>query len=478
MKNFCRSAHSPATAHRRGTVLIVVLWASLGLVSVALLFGHSMMMAYRGSDNDLAGRQADQAIEGAIRYAESLLTSSTTPGVLPDVTTYDSEEVPVGEATFWFIGRQLDTGSPIDGKTRVYGLIDEASKLNINTVSSTTLQNLPIASMTSDFTDAIVQWHSPAPTSGTPTSSSSAASSTNKQSPFESIEELAYVTGATRDILYGEDANLNGVLDPNEDDANANPPNDNADGKLDPGLLEYVTVFSRESNLQKDGTKRIAINNPNDPNNTFSTYLTTKFPSKNPADIQQIVAAAIDPSSTSLLAFYMNCGASGASGTSILTEAEFGQIAYDLTTVDQQTKFADTGKNYLTGLVNVNTASQTVLAAIVGSDRGLDARQLPGHFSRSRTPVMHGSRRRSDSRRRADSGALEHRLESNHRQMLAGQRGYRRGGALRARLSPDEGRDRPKQRDAARHLPAQPRAARLGAGQGHSRRPRGAEGTR
>src|SRR6266540_4281702 len=42
-----------------GSVLIVVLWACLGLVSVTLLFGHSMLLAYRGADNDLSGRQAE-----------------------------------------------------------------------------------------------------------------------------------------------------------------------------------------------------------------------------------------------------------------------------------------------------------------------------------------------------------------------------------------------------------------------------------
>ena len=58
-----------------GSVLFVVLWASVGLVSIALLFGHAMLMTYRGADNDLAGRQADQAIEGAVRYAESLFVN-------------------------------------------------------------------------------------------------------------------------------------------------------------------------------------------------------------------------------------------------------------------------------------------------------------------------------------------------------------------------------------------------------------------
>src|SRR5689334_8152807 len=93
-----------SSAQRRGSVLIVTLWASMGLVAVALLFGHSMLMTYRGADNDLAGRQADQAIEGAIRYAETLFVSPDTPGEFPDLTSYSAEAMPIGEATAWFLG--------------------------------------------------------------------------------------------------------------------------------------------------------------------------------------------------------------------------------------------------------------------------------------------------------------------------------------------------------------------------------------
>src|SRR5262245_19249789 len=95
-------------AHR-ASVLIVVLWASLGLVSVALLFGHSMVMTYRGADNDLSGMQAEQAIEGVARYVETLLVNAGTPGQILDLTTYETEAVPVGEAKFWLLGGFVDT---------------------------------------------------------------------------------------------------------------------------------------------------------------------------------------------------------------------------------------------------------------------------------------------------------------------------------------------------------------------------------
>ncbi len=107
--------------------------------------------------------------------------------------------------------------------------------------------------MTEEFAAAIVDWRDADDdvTAGGAESQIYAQKSpayAAKNAAFESIEELALVNGATREILYGEDANLNGVLDPNEDDGEKTLPADNADGKLDAGMLAYVTVFSRESN--------------------------------------------------------------------------------------------------------------------------------------------------------------------------------------------------------------------------------------
>src|SRR2546430_1448143 len=80
-----------------------------------------------------------------------------------------------------------------------------------------------------------------------------------KNAPFETVEELRLVVGAELEILYGEDSNLNGILDLNENDGNVSPPDDNRDGHLDPGIFEYVTVYSREPNVQSDGAKRVSV---------------------------------------------------------------------------------------------------------------------------------------------------------------------------------------------------------------------------
>ena len=154
--------------------------------------------------------------------------------------------------------------------------------------------------------------------------------------------------GATRTILYGEDANLNGVLDPNEDDGTRSLPEDNADGKLDPGILEYVTVFSRESNKRSDGTDRINISRFND---QVRQLLTDTFGDQR----AQELAAPFPPNSpiTSPLDFYIR---------SSMTQQEFSQISDAITT--------RTG-DYASGLVNINTASEQVLACIpgIGADK-------------------------------------------------------------------------------------------------------------
>jgi hypothetical protein len=64
----------------------------------------------------------------------------------------------------------------------------------------------------------------------------------------------------TPEWLFGEDANRNGLLDPNENDAELSSPLDNPDGALDRGWSAFLTVFSREANVRADGTPRINVN--------------------------------------------------------------------------------------------------------------------------------------------------------------------------------------------------------------------------
>jgi type II secretory pathway component PulK len=332
-----------------GSLLIIVLWITFGLVSIALYFGHSIIFEVRASDQNAAGVEAEQAIEGAVRYLTFAITNAAIPGQMPDTNLYQFAAVPVGDATFWIIGR---TNLDIKQDTPVYGLIDEASKMNLNTATIDMLEGLPM--MTPQLAAAIIDWRDADEdiTDGGAESETYLALNPPyrcKDAPFESVEELRLVSGMTMDLLYGEDANLNGVLDPNENDGPLTLPNDNHDGILDPGLMEFLTVYTREPFTNSYGTNRININSSS--RTPLTTRLTDLFSQSRATEITSALPAAGTYSFTSLVDFYVR---------SRMTQQEFDQIADDLSTTN----------TFVPGLININTASQTVLGCIPGI--GLD----------------------------------------------------------------------------------------------------------
>ncbi|MEZ6051920.1 MAG: type II secretion system protein GspK [Planctomycetaceae bacterium] len=155
-----------------------------------------------------------------------------------------------------------------------FGLIDESARLNPNALIGFGLDDdltremlMYLPDMTEDVADAILDWVD------TDDDTREYGAETDvyltftppyeaKNGPLESVDELLLIAGVTPELLYGEDANRNGLLDPNENDGEATPPLDNADGVLNPGWAAFLTVHSRESNLRPDGTPKININQP------------------------------------------------------------------------------------------------------------------------------------------------------------------------------------------------------------------------
>lgn len=81
-----------------------------------------------------------------------------------------------------------------------------------------------------------------------------------RNGPIKSLDELLKINGVDSWLLYGEDANRNGLLDPNEDDGEARPPFDDADGLLTLGWSSLLTTTGREVNLRSDGEEKIHLN--------------------------------------------------------------------------------------------------------------------------------------------------------------------------------------------------------------------------
>ena len=172
--------------------------------------------------------------------------------------------------------------SDSQSKTIRFGLMNESGKLNLNILANEEVEAafdleedievdsavdrlMYIPNMTEDIAAAILDWID----EDDETRSFGAESDYYetletpyfaKNGPLESLDELLLVRDVTPELLYGEDTNRNGILDPNENDGDATLPIDNADGVLDAGWFAYFTVHSREINIRPDGSEKINVN--------------------------------------------------------------------------------------------------------------------------------------------------------------------------------------------------------------------------
>ena len=323
----------------RGSVLIIVLWVALGLVSIALYFANQMTYELRASDNRVSGLVADQAIEGAARYVGYALQNFATNGAVPDNTQLRCEAVAIGDAKFWLIGRDPAEKNSTEP---YFGLVDEGGKLSLNNSSTNVLQFLP--NMSADFSQAIQDWRG---TNGVLGADYTSAGYQSKYAPFETLDELRLVSGATVDLLAGEDVNRNGILDKSEKDLNSN-------GELDPGLFEYTTVYTREPNFHSDGT---ALTNVNTISEADFRRLFQSAGTANATRMAQSIHRSIHPPGAGgrvipvngLLDFALRCKKQS------MSTDDFNKIAGNVTTSTNA---------YLRGRVNINTAGNDVLTAL------------------------------------------------------------------------------------------------------------------
>jgi hypothetical protein len=174
-----------------------------------------------------------------------------------------------------------------------------------------------------------------------------------KNAPFETLDELHLVMGADADILFGEDANLNGILDLNENDGNVLPPFDNHDSRLDAGLFEYVTVYSRQTSDNRT--------NVNADTTGLRSLLETTFNASKAGEIMRRLTPAGGGRNP------QGGGAGGAQATTIPSLLEFYiQSGMTLDEFNQVAPMLTVTNGPVEGLINVNTARAEVLACIPG----------------------------------------------------------------------------------------------------------------
>jgi type II secretory pathway component PulK len=328
-------------SHRTGgTILIVTIWVVLVLAGLALVFARSMRVAAIVSANQVASDEAEWIASGVCQYIIAQLAAHTgdAEALNEDVPW---EALPVGQGYFWVLRSNLEDDRDFD-----YGLTDEAGKINLNSASLEMLLKLP--GMTSELAASIIDWRDEdgdVTTGGAEDEYYLLLSEPYncKNAPFETVDEILLVKGASEELLYGEDTNLNGVLDDNENDGDNSAPSDNRNGRLEGGFYDYVTVYSVEANTDSEGNERINLNDAS-ARTTLQSALQEVVKEERALEIMNNIP--ISPSYASVMAFYYGSG---------LKIEEFEQLADRLTVSDEQT---------LPGLVNVNTASKEVLLCL------------------------------------------------------------------------------------------------------------------
>lgn len=160
-----------------------------------------------------------------------------------------------------------------NAKTIRYGVTPEASKLNLNTATDEQLQQFMLPLLTAlqidnpqELINALLDWRD---TDDEPREGGAESEYYGTLKPpyrakngrIDTVEELLLVKGFNAIVLYGEDTNGNGLLDPNEDDGDASDPTyDNADGLLNFGIAPFLTVSGREPDTSLDNKQRINLN--------------------------------------------------------------------------------------------------------------------------------------------------------------------------------------------------------------------------
>lgn len=249
---------------RSGSALILVLVVIVLLSLGAYTYSELMITEYKASDAHARRLQSQLWAESGVEYVAALFGPQGDGWTIDLDDNLNDFHIPVDEFGGFTVVAPMTTsrsGSGTEQATSAglrFGLIDECARLNINVLAAFEDQELArdmlmaLPEMTEDVADAMLDWidedDNRRPYGAEATDYSFA---TPRNGPLDSLEELLLVAGVTPELLYGEDANRNGLLDPNEDDGELSPPMDNTDGILDLGWAEYLTVHSRESNLRR-----------------------------------------------------------------------------------------------------------------------------------------------------------------------------------------------------------------------------------
>ena len=225
----------------KGMSLIAVLWMVAILTVLASEFMYSLQLEVKTSRNWNDQVNAYYAAKGGFETAIANLRV--------DETSYDSLDED------WAKGF---TGE-LNNSTFETNVIDESSRIDVNTIDEATLTNVIQYCMTSipanqDLAEAELT-----------TKAQELASAIIAKRPYRTTAEMAKVEGMTPDIMYGytEDSQNNTSSTNTSSTNSSTNTGENSDTNGEQkiiSLVDVITVFSVDKNVSNDGKKRININ--------------------------------------------------------------------------------------------------------------------------------------------------------------------------------------------------------------------------
>lgn len=253
------ASRAPVVGRSRAFATMLVLWVvAIGAVMLAAVQAASFRQAAAGREA-MARVRAQWAARAALENVLSSIDASTQSPDTSDAYAITDDITQVSEGQL--AGSFFRVSWTDNGQER-FGAMDEHSKLNVNVLTKDELMLLP--DMTEDIADSILDWID----SDDDTRPLGAeigyyltqpGATVPRNGYIRSIAELELISGVTPEIVRGEDWNLNGRLDPNENDGNASWPPDNADGKLDAGWSAILTASSVDGGMAESGEERLNL---------------------------------------------------------------------------------------------------------------------------------------------------------------------------------------------------------------------------
>lgn len=225
-------------------IIIVTMMVVFTITSIVIVLCSTMRVESMSSANLAASLQAGSVERGAEQYVLALLAEQKDS--LSTLTDDYFAQVQVGDGYFWLLRPNYgDVQDRLGQSLPIFGLTEENAKLNINTATYESLMRLP--NMTDDVASAIVDWRGGSSGGGGQDGYYAGLNDPyrSKKAPFETVEEVLLVQGATRLLLYG-----GLTVDPLGMQTNLGAGSAGSQAGIDlanaHGIYDFLTVYSSE----------------------------------------------------------------------------------------------------------------------------------------------------------------------------------------------------------------------------------------